>query len=141
MTLYMIDLEGTITNNHYRQALITGYEKNWRAYYAALIDDLPNHNVVDFIKKLPIEYVRIYTTRMPNKYCLETEWLKKNGLEHYGEGMLRRANTQLPGPQLLKVWCEQFKPNVVIDDRADNRGILEGMGIRVYGPDQIDEVI
>lgn len=136
----MIDFEGTLTDNSWRQHLITGFEKNWREYYKGLIDDPPKlHMLIAMKQHLDDgDEVILYTTRMPNKYNMEVEWLKKNNIDiRKGMELYMRENTKTPGPQLLRSWCESLKPDIVIDDRPDNRNAVRDIVDAVLDPQEI----
>ena len=137
---WMIDFEGTLTDNLWRQHLITGPDKDWVMYFKGLLEDQPVTPIVDLAINLPLIGARviIYTTRMPNKYNMEVEWLKKNNIQ-IREGMkfLIRQNTKLPGPQLLRQWCEEYRPTHVVDDRPDNRNAIRDIVPNVYDPQEL----
>ena len=135
--LWMIDLEGTLTDNRWRQHLITGPDKNWKDYYKGLANDPAVEPIKDTVCLLPEMGIRVivYTTRMPNKYNMEKQWLLNNNMSHMRE-ILFRENTKLPGPQLLRTWCEELRPNVVIDDRPDNRNAVRDIVPIVWSPEE-----
>lgn len=137
--LWMIDLEGTLTNNLWRQHLITGFDKNWREYYKGLEKDPAVEPIKDLVCLLPESGRRviIYTTRMPNKYNMETAWLKNNNMRWGINDLLMRENTNLPGPQLLRTWCEELSPYAVVDDRPDNRNAVRDIVPNVWSPEEL----
>ncbi len=134
----MIDFEGTLTDNRWRLHLIQDGHSDWKEYYAGLEKDEAIEHVKDMVilLKATNREVLLYTTRMPNKHNLEQKWLIEQNM--IGYTLLMRENTKVPGPQLLKSWVEQYKPYVVIDDRAENRAAVETMCI-VYSPDDLLE--
>jgi len=139
--LWMIDLEGTLTNNKWRVHLLDGIDKDWRSYYKGLAKDPAIEHVKDLVCLLPTtgRRVIIYTTRMPNKYNMEKQWLLNNNLLH-GCELLMRENTKQPGPQLLREWCEELQPTYVIDDRPDNRAAVLDIVPNVLGPEDLSTI-
>ena len=140
--LWMVDLEGTLTQNGWRQHLITGPDKDWRQYYKGLLADDPHPQIKDLVCLLPLmsppRQVIIYTTRMPNKYDMERKWLAGERIGY--ERLLMRENMNLKGPELLREWCLVLKPEYVIDDREENRKAVEDIVPHVFSPEDITNI-
>lgn len=50
--LYIFDLDGTLALIEHRRHLVTGETKDWPAFFAACVDDLPNTPVIETLKAL-----------------------------------------------------------------------------------------
>jgi hypothetical protein len=140
-TLWMIDLEGTLTDNTWRQHLITGENKDWRAYLKGLINDEPIEHIITIARAIhdaPDHEVIVYTTRTQTKYHLENTWRAAHGIQH-GWHYLYRESSKLTGPELLRAWCEDLKPQFLIDDRPGNRDAVRDIVPNVYDPKELTD--
>lgn len=141
--IWMIDFEGTLTDNAWRQHLVASAatKENWKEYFAGLEKDKPNLRVMElaFTLRDAGRTVILYTTRMPNYHELETKWLTKHGM--LGFELLQRVNTKLPADKLLREWVEEIKPTHLIDDRDSNRGAIADLVPNVYSPDDLTEEV
>jgi hypothetical protein len=136
--LWMVDFEGTLTDNAWRQHLITGPDKDWRSYLKGLVNDEPKEHILNLVKAVHKDtesQVIIYTTRTQTKYDLERTWMTAHGIQDCR--YLYRESSKLVGAQLLRLWVEDLRPHYLIDDRPDNRNTVKDIVPNVYDPQEL----
>lgn len=148
MTIVMVDLEGTLSDNTRRLATLKHTttvdprdREAWKKYYKGLPDDPARHSVVMIVREWIREgfNVIVYSTRFINKYEHEKEWLKGHELWEHVELLQRRSDqTRIEGPDLVGQWVKEFEPTVLIDDREEVRMIARGLGVSAYSPEDFD---
>ena len=146
MTSVMVDLEGTLSDHTDRLATLQRETADdprdrgaWKKYYMGLLEDEPRHQIMIMVREWIREGVRplIYSTRFTNKYRHEEAWLRGHELwEHIDLLQRDPTQTRTPGPDLVAEWVQEFKPEIVIDDREEVRERLRGLvpGLVIYGP-------
>jgi hypothetical protein len=79
--LYIFDLDGTLANADHRIHYISGEKKNWRAFFAACVDDEPIAPAIATLKALRRggAEVWIWTGRSDEVRTQTIEWLVKHG--------------------------------------------------------------
>lgn len=75
--LYIFDLDGTIALIHKRRHLVEGEKKDWRAFFAACVEDEPNNSVIDTLLYLVSAgaEVRIWSGRSSEVMEQTRAWL------------------------------------------------------------------
>ena len=145
--MIMVDLEGTLSDHTVRLAKLQANTKtdirhrpSWKEYYKGLIDDEPRLHIMDLMNDWIENEFRplVYSTRFVNKYNHEEQWLRKHELFEKVD-LIQRLPTQtkIKGPDLVAQWVNQYRPEIVVDDREDVRDKIRGLvpGMIVYGPD------
>lgn len=149
--MIMIDLEGVLSDHTDRLALLKerteGRRRDrtaWKNYYKAIMDDQPRIVIMDMVHDWLAEDIRpiIYSTRFRNKYKHEEEWLRKHELWGHVEFIQREPHqTQIKGPDLVVQWVQQYRPDLIIDDRREV-GIklqIDAPTVTVYHPNDFED--
>ena len=93
--LYIFDLDGTLALIEHRRHLVEGPSKDWRAFFAACVDDLPNEPVIRTLHGLRAAgaEIWIWSGRSDEVREQTVAWL----IEHRCLTGLAAAATKLPG--------------------------------------------
>jgi hypothetical protein len=80
--LYIFDLDGTLADCSHRLPYITGDKKDWRAFFAACVDDKPIPETIRTLRALRRGGAEIWVwTGRSDEVVAETEeWLYKHGI-------------------------------------------------------------
>ncbi|MDB5478733.1 MAG: BcepF1 [Alphaproteobacteria bacterium] len=122
--LIVFDLDGTLALIEHRKHFIHGRKKNWRRFFAACTDDLPNIPVIATFQALQAQGHRleIWSGRS-DEVRVETEaWLAQYYIRAEKLRM-RRHDDHSPDDQLKEKWLLENeletgqKPLVIFDDR------------------------
>ena len=105
--IVLFDLDGTLALIDHRRHFVEKIDKadaDWRAFYAACVDDVPNAAVVAAFHALGIHHERWIVSGRSDEVKAETEaWLHRNGIKP--ERMLMRsARDHQPDTKLKKAW-------------------------------------
>lgn len=130
--IYIFDLDGTLALIDHRRHLVDGKEKNWPAFYAACVDDLPNMPVVLALQTLRrggaecwvwsgrSDEVRTQTYAWLRNYdLLQSPWMLP-APEHF---KMRKEGDFTPDEKLKFGWLADLEPperdriTGVFDDR------------------------
>lgn len=118
--LIIFDLDGTLALTHHRDHFIQDRKKNWRAFFAACIDDKPNLPVIAMFNALKTQGYRleIWSGRS-DEVRKETEnWLKE--FQIFPDKLQMRPKDDFTPDHLLKEqWLKNspMKPFIIFDDR------------------------
>lgn len=132
--LYIFDLDGTLANAEHRIHHISGPTKDWRAFFAACVDDepiLPIIVTMDTLRAAGAE-CWIWTGRSDEVRDATLEWLDRHAGFHpvrFGIGApekfrMRKAGDHRPDHELKLEWLAELEPpernrlTAVFEDRA-----------------------
>lgn len=136
--LYIFDLDGTLALIEHRRHLVEGETKDWRAFFAACVDDEPNTPVIRTLQALRQSgaEIWIWSGRSDEVRAQTVEWLCKHGCFGNPSGFLpawpfgaperfrmRKAGDFTPDEQLKATWLSEIEPpeykrlTAVFDDR------------------------
>ncbi len=122
----IFDLDGTLALIDHRRPILDDKsvpsEKRWRDFFAACVDDEPNHPVITTLRALHKlgYYIIIFSGRSDEVKQQTLEWLEKYGVLFH-ELTMRKAGDFTPDEELKKSWLADLdKENIlcVFDDRA-----------------------
>lgn len=120
--LYIFDLDGTLALIGHRRYLVEGENKDWRAFFAACVDDEPNHAVLHVMRDIFESGAEIWIwSGRSDEVRQETEaWLDLHDSVH---NILRMRETgdHQPDEKLKKAWLDGLDS----EDRARLVGIFE----------------
>lgn len=79
--LYIFDLDGTLALVEHRRYLVEGANKDWRAFFAACVDDAPNLPVIRTLQALRSggAEIWVWSGRSDEVRSETVEWLCKHG--------------------------------------------------------------
>jgi len=136
--LYIFDLDGTLALINHRRHYVDGGRKDWRAFFAACVDDVPNTPVIQTLQALRRAgaEVWIWSGRSDEVRPQTVEWLCKYGCFGKSSGFLpawpfgaperflmRKAGDHRDDVALKREWLSLLDPpefarlTAVFDDR------------------------
>ena len=137
--LYIFDLDGTLALIDHRRHLVTGPKKDWRAFFAACVDDQPNAPVIQTFYALRESSCRVMIwSARSDEVRQETEaWLAKHGLPT--DVLRMRAAGDFTSDAVLKLyWLNTLPPDdrssltAVFDDRDDVVKMWRANGVACF---------
>lgn len=91
MSVYVFDIDGTITNVEHRRHHILNKPRDWNAFNAAMVDDTPNMPVVTLLDQLwQFHTVILCSGRSDDFRSVTVEWLQKHHIG-YEELHMRKS--------------------------------------------------
>jgi len=140
--LYIFDLDGTIALIDHRRHLVEGETKEWRAFFAACVDDEPNHPVIDTLMHLLDSGadVWIWSGRSSEVMNQTKDWLADH-LGSFGHGvplMMRLEGDFTPDEVLKADWLDGLDSYdrrrlvAVFDDRDKVVSMWRSKGIPCF---------
>ena len=128
--IYIFDLDGTLALIDHRRHLVEGEHKDWRAFFAACVDDEPNLPVIRTLQALRLtSQVLIFSGRSDEVRNETVAWLAKHTsfmtheLTAGGDLTMRQAGDYTPDDVLKRQWLHAMWPQdrsriaAVFDDR------------------------
>lgn len=134
--LYIFDLDGTLALIHHRRHFVERErgKQDWKAFYAACVDDVPNRPVIEIMERLRYSSeVWIFSGRSDEVRQQTVKWLLKHTSFHpdHFTGLLRNrdilrmrsSGDYTPDDVLKKQWLDAMLPEdrerlvAVFDDR------------------------
>lgn len=128
--LYIFDLDGTLALIDHRRHFVDRVrkEQDWKAFYAACVDDHPNDPVIDTMHGLIRSgaEVWIFSGRSDEVRSQTVRWLAANTVfmswELEGPALtMRRAGDYTPDDVLKRTWYE----NLLLADKARIVAVFE----------------
>lgn len=137
--LYIFDLDGTLALIEHRRHFVEGPVKDWPAFFAACVNDVPNIPVIRTLQALRVSgaEVWIWSGRSDEVRAQTIEWLCIHGCFGRSSGFLpawpfgaperfrmRKAGDHQPDVKLKSTWLSEIEPpeyarlTAVFDDRA-----------------------
>lgn len=138
--IVLFDLDGTLALIDHRRHFVEKPDKvdaDWRAFYAACVDDVPNLPVVAAFHAIGIHHERWIVSGRSDEVKAETEaWLFKNGIQPE-RLLMRSAGDHQPDVKLKRAWIlDGTIPSVdvlcVYDDRASVVAMWREEGIPCF---------
>jgi len=118
--LYIFDLDGTLALIEHRRHFVEcdRKDRNWPAFHAACVDDMPNAPVIKTFRKLAATAdVWVWSGRSDAVRMETEEWLRdfagRNG-EWFETSLTMRCLTDHTPDDVLK---KQWLDNMLVDDR------------------------
>lgn len=122
--IYIFDLDGTLALIEHRRHFVECEKKDWRSFFAACVDDVPNWPVIRTLQKLRKGGAEIWVwSGRSDEVIAETEeWLHKHGIfksvpfpswePFRAPEMLRmrRAGDYRPDHDLKAEWLSEVEP-------------------------------
>lgn len=151
--LYIFDLDGTLANIDHRQHFVVGDAKDWRAFFAACVHDVPNLPVIRTLQALRSAGAEcwIWSGRSDEVRPATVEWLCKHGCFGWPTGFLpawpfgaperfrmRAAGDFRPDEELKLGWLGDLDPpernrlTAVFDDRDKVVAMWRSFGVPCF---------
>lgn len=140
--LYIFDLDGTIALIDHRRHLVEGETKDWRAFFAACVNDVPNNPVIDTMTALVNAGadVWIWSGRSAEVMEQTKAWLQDN-LSGYSEDCelcMRLEGDFTPDEELKAAWLDGLSAYdrrrlvAVFDDRDKVVAMWRSKGVACF---------
>lgn len=141
--LYIFDLDGTLALTEHRQHLVQCDKPDWRAFFAACVDDLPNHPVILTMHLIADGGADVYIwSGRSEEVREETEkWVEASTLfATYTDSELRMrpAGDFTPDEILKRRWFDELTPEdrqrlvAVFDDRDKVVAMWRAAGVPCF---------
>lgn len=151
--LYIFDLDGTLALIEHRRHFVEREQKDWPAFFAACVDDVPNTPVIRTLQALRSSgaEIWIWSGRSDEVKAQTVEWLCKHGCFGRSTGFLpawpfgaperfrmRKAGDHQPDVKLKSTWLSEIEPpeyarlTAVFDDRASVVKMWRDAGITCF---------
>ncbi len=145
--LYIFDLDGTLALIEHRLHFIQNKPKDWRGFFAACIDDVPNPPVIATFKALrKSAEVWIWSGRSDEVREETKAWLYKHGLIHAFWNPLcapeafrmRKAGDYRDDAIVKAEWLAEMEPpernrlTAIFDDRARVVEMWRSFGVPAF---------
>lgn len=122
--IIILDLDGTVADCTHRLHHIKGENRDYKAFYDALVDDKPIQHIIDIVKALHLsqEYMIFVVTGRPITHLRETQlWLNEHFVPFHAVFMRPendfRKDYIVKKEILDKIRNEFWEPTAVLDDR------------------------
>lgn len=144
--IYIFDLDGTLALIEHRRHFVEGKAKDWRSFFAACVDDMPNPPVIRTLQNLYRSGAEIWVwSGRSDEVRAETEsWLERHGIWRCLPWMaperflMRKAGDHQPDVDLKAQWLSEIEPpeykrlTAVFDDRARVVQMWRNAGIACF---------
>ena len=150
--LYIFDLDGTLALIDHRRHFVEGPNKDWRAFFAACVDDRPNLPVIRTLQALRRGGAEcwIWSGRSDEVQAETEEWLYRHGCLKSSMFLhwepfrppeafrMRAAGDFTPDDQLKAKWLSEIEPpefnrlTAVFDDRDKVVAMWRAAGVSCF---------
>lgn len=121
--IVIFDLDGTLANIDHRRHLVEGPEKDWRAFFAACVEDTLNEEVSAAFFGLSIAFERWIVSGRSDEVADDTRaWLERYHI-HPNRLLMRRSGDYRSDVDLKRGWLRdgtipKNRIAFVLDDRS-----------------------
>lgn len=132
----IVDLDGTLANTDHRQHYMEAKKKDWKNFYAEMVNDQPNHDILWIVESWANRGVPILLcTGRPEEYRPFTVgWLERFRVPYHKLYMRQtgdfRADDIIKLELLAQMQTDGFDPNIALDDRDRVVKAWRAVGIR-----------
>ena len=116
--IVIFDLDGTLALIDHRRHLVEGKTKDWKAFYAACVDDVPNLPVIAALESFARagKKIVIFSGRSDEVRPQTVDWLHENmaGMPFSLRLVMRREGDFTPDDDLKRQWLND--PNIINRD-------------------------
>lgn len=151
--LYIFDLDGTLALTEHRQHFVQREKPDWRAFFAACVDDEPNAPAIRTLQALRAggAEVWIWSGRSDEVRAQTVKWLCKHGAFGWPSGTLpwwpfgaperfrmRAAGDNTPDEKLKFGWLADMEPpernrlTAIFDDRDKVVAMWRAAGVPCF---------
>ncbi len=140
LPLYIFDLDGTLALTEHRQHILDGNSPaKWRDFFAACVDDEPNHPVIHTLRALiGRAEIWIWSGRSDEVRHQTEGWLDFHVMPNAPIPRMRAAGDFTPDEQLKKRWLDEMADDdrkrlvAVFDDRAKVVAMWRAAGVPCF---------
>lgn len=137
--IVLCDLDGTLCNITHRLHHVKGEQKDWKAFFAGIVDDTVNQNVLDMVMEYEGNGHQIFfVSARPDQYRNMTEWWLErafSGYKPYQALFMRKHGDMRPDTEVKKGMFEAYFSKLpietVIDDRPSVIRMWRELGLKV----------
>lgn len=140
--LYIFDIDGTLALTEHRAHLVRCESPNWKAFFAACVDDQPNIPVINTLHALLNSGadVQIWTDRSSEVMEQTHQWL----MNHLGDAaqdirlFMRIEGDYTPDEKLKALWFDELRDFdkrrlvAVFDDRQKVVDMWRSIGVACF---------
>ena len=136
----IVDIDGTLADNRYRQHYLEGEKKNWDGFFSEMHLDEVNCTVLDTVQRYtkcsPRHDVILLTGRFEKHRRITEMWLKFHGVP-YDVLFMRPNDDYRPDHEVKKeIYLNLIKSNndvfLVLDDRASVVKMWRELGLTCF---------
>jgi hypothetical protein len=133
--IYLFDIDGTLSNNDFRQHLIDRDEPNWDKYHEMVGMDAPIYWTIHMAREIPVENVYLLTSRPDSTLADTMNWLFKLNIR-YNRLYMRESGNIEPSARLKERITRDFRDKIVwvAEDRPDVVEMWKATGVKVIQP-------
>lgn len=141
---YIFDIDGTIADTAHRQHYMEAKDKNWPAFYNAMVNDPPVSPVVRVLESLKeAGYAIVLVSGRPDDYREQTEtWLKENWIRYNALYMRKAKDYRADDIIKLEIYKEKIEPHYdiigIFEDRKRVKRMWVKEGIFTFDVNQLD---
>lgn len=134
----VFDLDGTLADITHRVPLIQGQHKDYDAFFAACVDDLPHQHVIDTLRAhiASGHHVEIWSARSDAVKEATHGWLSANGIDPAILAHMRADGDYTEDAALKRSWLHALhpddRPSIVYDDRQRVVDMWRAEGIACF---------
>jgi phosphoglycolate phosphatase-like HAD superfamily hydrolase len=146
--LYIFDLDGTLALIDHRRHYVEGDTKDWRAFFAACVNDVPNTPVVQTMQRLENagSEIWVWSGRSDEVRKDTVHWLQQHCGLNFGflsigapeRFLMRKAGDFRPDEELKREWLSMVEPpeyrrlTAVFDDRDKVVAMWRAAGVPCF---------
>lgn len=137
MNTIIVDIDGTIANNHHRAHLVEGHPRDWKKFFDLMDKDSPIYSIVRVTNDLHSRGTKVLlVTGRPNDYREKTEsWLATHFVQ-YDHLWMRLSGDHRPDYVVKRELYDRIReaghrPSLVIDDRPSVVDMWLSVGLPV----------
>lgn len=135
----VFDLDGTLALNEHRLHHIRGEVRDYDAFYAACVRDLPNWPVINtlLVHNKAGHRIEIWSGRSDQVNPETLTWLAIHGIDVELLKRMRPAGDHQPDVELKRGWLQEARrngggPDLVYDDRDSVVKMWRDMGVACF---------
>ncbi len=121
MAFYVFDLDGTLADLAHRRCFVERDPKDWRAFFAACVDDAPIAHTIELLLRLwnAGNRVEIWSGRSDEVRAETEAWLAAQSIMPTLLTRMRRAGDHKPDDVLKREFLADcvVRPTLIFDDR------------------------
>lgn len=120
MAFYVFDLDGTLADLTHRRHHVEGEVKDWRAFFAACVDDAPIEHTLDLLYTLHSagQRVEVWSGRSDEVRDQTRAWLRAHLVPDDVVLLMRTAGDHRPDDEVKREFLRGGGvPDMVFDDR------------------------
>lgn len=100
----IVDIDGTVANNHHRAIHVRQKPKNWKLYHQTTHLDLPFHDIIEMVKHLTKDDIELVfcSGRSEDEREVTEKWLREVGTFHEWKALFMRPSKDYRDDSIIK---------------------------------------